>query len=109
MHLSLLVIIWGRFRFELKIVIVSNYSETLSHHFGKVAPYKNLQDLFSLPHISLLELDSSVRGRLTAPVGIKVSVEVDSDAAASLADGAVLPPHPVLRQTNTTGAGRESG
>lgn len=44
------------------------------------------------------------RGRLTAPVGIKVSVEVDSDAAAALADGAVLPPHPVLRQKqNRTG------
>lgn len=40
----------------------------------------------------------NVRGTLTAPVGVKVSVEVDPDAAAALADRAVLPPHSVLRQ-----------
>lgn len=40
----------------------------------------------------------NVRGTLTAPVGVKVSVEVDPDAAAALADRTVLPPHSVLRQ-----------
>lgn len=37
---------------------------------------------------------------LTAPVCIKVPVEVDPDALAAVAEGTVLPPHPVLRQTN---------
>ena len=35
---------------------------------------------------------------LTAPVGIKVSVEVDPDAFGAPVGRAVLPPHPVLRQ-----------
>lgn len=45
--------------------------------------------------------------RLTAPVGIKVSVEVDSDASAAVG-GAVLPPHPVLRQKEKTNQGQAS-
>lgn len=38
--------------------------------------------------------------RLTAPVGIKVSVEVDPNAVVAPVDGAIFPPHPVLRQIN---------
>lgn len=46
-----------------------------------------------------------VRGTLTAPVSVEVSVEVDPEAAAAPADRAVLPPHSVLGQQ---GLGHES-
>ena len=39
---------------------------------------------------------AGVRRRLTAPVGVKVPVEVDPDAGAALANRAVLPPHSIL-------------
>lgn len=48
-------------------------------------------------NLTLLGRHYGVRGTLTAPVGIKVSVEVDS--VAVVVDRAVLPPHSVLRQT----------
>lgn len=42
-------------------------------------------------------MGGDVFARLTAPVSVKVSVEVDSDTVAASACRTILPPHSVLR------------